>query len=69
MFGIRDGREKERDCGIIGKGTHGIRETFTGYGYATRKAGFAKILAREAGLGKKTVFGIAMRDVRDPGWS
>ena len=42
MFGIRDGREKERDCGIIGKGIHGIRETLTGYGVRYPESGIGK---------------------------
>ena len=69
MFGIRDDREKERDCGIIGKGIHGIRETLTEYGICYQESRIPRNLAREAELGKKTVIRIAMTDVRDPEWS
>ena len=34
---------------------------------ATREAGFAKIWARDARLGKKTIFGIVLTEVRDAG--
>ena len=35
----------------------------------TREAGFAKIWARDAELGKKTIFGIAVTEVRHAGFS
>ena len=35
----------------------------------TREAGFAKIWARDAELGKKTIFGIAVTEVQHAGFS
>ena len=35
----------------------------------TREAGFAKIWERDAELGKKTIFGIAVTEVRHAGFS
>jgi len=52
----------------VGKGIHGIRETFTGYGYATRN-GIRKNFGTESGIGKENGIRIAMKDVRDSGWS
>lgn len=65
MFGIRDDREKERDCGIIGKGIHGIRETLTGYGICYPESGIRKNFGTESGIAKEN--GIRDSDERCPG--
>ena len=65
MFGIRDDREKERDCGIIGKGIHGIRETLTGYEICYPESGIRKNFGTESGIAKEN--GIRDSDERCPG--
>ena len=65
MFGIRDDREKERDCGIIGKGIHGIRETLTGYGICYPERGIRKNFGTEGRIAKKN--GIRDSDERCSG--
>ena len=49
-----------RDSGSV----NGIRDLTP-----TREAGFAKIWERDAELGKKTIFGIAVTEVRHAGYS
>ena len=49
-----------RDSGSV----NGIRDLTP-----TREAGFAKIWERDAELGKKTIFGIAVTEVRHAGFS
>ena len=65
--GILGTRDKSNiQCGILenAKCFDGIRDLTV-----TRKARFAKILEREADLGKETVFGVEMTEVRDAGLS
>ena len=65
MFGIREDREKERDCGIIGKGIHGIRETLTDYGICYPESEIRKNFGTESGIAKEN--GIRDSDERCPG--
>ena len=65
--GILGTRDKSNiQCGILenAKCFDGIRDLTV-----TRKLRFAKILEREADLGKETVFGVEMTEVRDAGLS